>query len=117
MSQELIEAITDMREEDAIELTKQLLESGTEPVAILEDCRQAMCIIGQRFETGDCFIPELILAGEMLGQISADRQAAPAYRMARPKRLARLCWEPSRVISMILPRILSASCWTSTALK
>jgi 5-methyltetrahydrofolate--homocysteine methyltransferase len=72
MPQELIEAITDMREEDAIELTKQLLENGTEPVAILDDCREAMSIIGKRFENGDCFIPELILAGEMLGQISAE---------------------------------------------
>jgi 5-methyltetrahydrofolate--homocysteine methyltransferase len=30
-----------------------------------------MGIIGQRFESGECFIPELILAGEMLTQISA----------------------------------------------
>ena len=71
MSQELIQAITDMREEDALKVTKQMLEAGTEPVAILDDCREAMGIIGQRFETGECFIPELILAGEMLSQISA----------------------------------------------
>jgi methanogenic corrinoid protein MtbC1 len=71
MTQELIQAITDMREEEAIELTKQLLDTGTEPVTILEDCREAMTIIGKRFEDGDCFIPELILAGEMLSQISA----------------------------------------------
>lgn len=72
MTQELIQAITDMREEDAIALTKQLLDNGTEPVVILDDCREAMSIIGQRFEDGECFIPELILAGEMLGQISAE---------------------------------------------
>ena len=70
MSQELIEAITDMREEDAIKLTTQLLDAGTEPIAILDACRDAMGIIGKRFENGDCFIPELILAGEMLSQIS-----------------------------------------------
>jgi methanogenic corrinoid protein MtbC1 len=29
-----------------------------------------MEIIGQRFEAGECFIPELILAGEVLAQIS-----------------------------------------------
>ena len=29
-----------------------------------------MSIIGQRFEEGDCFVPELILAGEILRQIS-----------------------------------------------
>jgi trimethylamine corrinoid protein len=71
MSQELIQAITDMREEDAIELTKQMLDNGTDPVTILDDCREAMTIIGKRFDDGDCFIPELILAGEMLGEISA----------------------------------------------
>lgn len=70
MSKELIEAITDMREEDAIKLTTQLLDAGTEPIVILDACREAMGIIGKRFETGECFIPELILAGEMLSQIS-----------------------------------------------
>ncbi len=70
MSQKLIDAITDMREDDALAITHQLLEEGTEPVEILEACRQAMEVIGKRFETGESFIPELILAGEMLNQIS-----------------------------------------------
>jgi methanogenic corrinoid protein MtbC1 len=70
MSQELIDAITEMREDDALKLTTQLLDAGTTPVQVLEDCRQAMDVIGKRFEAGDCFIPELILAGEMLKQIS-----------------------------------------------
>jgi 5-methyltetrahydrofolate--homocysteine methyltransferase len=71
MSQELIDAITEMREEDAIAITHKMLESGVAPLQVLEDCRGAMEVIGKRFEEGDCFIPELILAGEMLGQISA----------------------------------------------
>jgi 5-methyltetrahydrofolate--homocysteine methyltransferase len=70
MSQELIQAIVDMREEDALKITTQLLDAGTEPVTILDSCRDAMVIIGQQFETGECFISELILAGEMLSQIS-----------------------------------------------
>ena len=72
MSQELIQAITDMREDEAVAFAKQLLDNGTEPVLILDDCREAMSIIGKRFEEGDCFISELILAGEILGQISAE---------------------------------------------
>lgn len=71
MSQELIAAITDMREADALKLTQQLLDGGTDPQAILDSCRQAMSIIGQRFEAGESFVPELILAGEMMGQITA----------------------------------------------
>lgn len=71
MSQELINAITDMREEDAVKIATELLNKGTDPLVILEDCRVAMETIGKRFETGESFIPELILAGEMLTQISA----------------------------------------------
>ena len=70
MSKELIEAILDMREEDAVALSTQLLDSGVSPYDVLDDCRAAMTIIGERFETGEAFIPELILAGEILGQIS-----------------------------------------------
>jgi len=71
MSQELIQAITDMREEDALKITTQMLDAGADPITILDACRDAMGIIGQRFESGECFIPELILAGEILSQISA----------------------------------------------
>jgi len=70
LSQELIDAITDMREQDVLKITDQMLDSGTDPLEVLETCRKAMEVIGQRFEDGDCFLPELILAGEMLGQVS-----------------------------------------------
>jgi 5-methyltetrahydrofolate--homocysteine methyltransferase len=70
MSQELIQAITEMREEDALKITQQMLEAGNDPLIVLDACRHAMEVIGKRFESGDCFIPELILAGEMLRQIS-----------------------------------------------
>src|SRR5512136_3137943 len=66
----LVEAITEMREEDAVRLAQEELRTGTPPVEILDHCRDAMTIIGQRFEAGDCFVPELILAGEILRQIS-----------------------------------------------
>ena len=71
MSKELIEAITDMREEDALRLAEELLAAGTNPLAILDACREAMTVVGKRFEAGESFIPELILAGEMLNQVSA----------------------------------------------
>jgi 5-methyltetrahydrofolate--homocysteine methyltransferase len=70
MSQKLIDAITDMREEDALKITDEMLESGTDPLEVLEACRKSMEVIGQRFEEGDCFVPELILAGEMLKDIT-----------------------------------------------
>ena len=85
MSQELIDAITEMREEDALQITTRMLDAGVDPLDVLESCRQAMEIIGQRFEAGDCFIPELILAGEMLNQISAEIKPRLQQEAARQK--------------------------------
>ena len=85
MVQELIDAITGMREEDALKITQQVLDAGADPLEVLEACRQAMEVIGKRFETGDCFIPELILAGEMLSQVSAVIKPRIQQEAAREK--------------------------------
>ena len=85
----LIEAITDMREEDAVRTANEMLDQGTSPVEVLDSCREAMTVIGQRFEAGDCFVPELILAGEILRQIS-DVLKPKLTQTAEAKKLGRV---------------------------
>lgn len=70
MSRALVDAIAEMRDEEAVELAQRLLDGGTAPLAVLDDCRAAMAVVGSRFESGEYFIPELILAGETLREIS-----------------------------------------------
>jgi len=70
MTQQLIDAITEMREEDALKLTNELLDDGASPSDILGACKDAMDVIGKRFENGEAFIPELMLAGEMMTAIT-----------------------------------------------
>ncbi len=70
MSEGLVNAIADMREEEAIQMVRDMLAKGAKPMAILDAARQAMDIIGQRYEKGIYFLPELMLAGEMMGQIA-----------------------------------------------
>jgi len=70
MTQQLIDAMVEMREDDALKIVDELLAQGTEPLSILDACRDAMQVIGKKFETGEMFIPELMLGGEMLGAIS-----------------------------------------------
>jgi methanogenic corrinoid protein MtbC1 len=70
MSKELVNAIADMREEEALKLAREMVEGGTEPMAILDAGREAMAIVGQRYEKGTYFLPELMLAGEMMNQIT-----------------------------------------------
>ncbi len=84
MADELISAIAEMREEEALALAKELLGAGTAPTQILDDCRAAMEIVGQRFEEGQYFIPELILAGEILKGIS--EQVRPHLRGVEVKK-------------------------------
>ncbi|MCA9976027.1 MAG: B12-binding domain-containing protein, partial [Anaerolineales bacterium] len=50
MSQELINAITDMREDDVLKITNELLDAGASPLEILNACKDAMDVIGKRFE-------------------------------------------------------------------
>lgn len=70
MSNKLIDAITEMREEDALKITRDMLDAGTSPLEILDTCRKGLDAIGKRFEEGAYFLPELMLAGEMMNQIS-----------------------------------------------
>jgi len=71
MSQELIDAVVDMREEDAVRISDELLKAGADPLSLLEDCRTALGIIGERFAAGEFFVPELILGGEILRAVGA----------------------------------------------
>ena len=68
---QLVEAIAEMREEEAFALAKAMLDRGEDPVRVLELCREAMDIVGKRFEMQEYFLPELVLAGEMLENIGA----------------------------------------------
>ncbi len=76
MTKQLVEEIADLREEQALQLAKEQLDSGADPMAILDDCRQALTVVGKRFEQGQAFVPDLIFAGEIMRQIS---------EMAKPK--------------------------------
>ena len=71
MTDSLVQALVEMKEAEALQRAKQLLAEGREPMNILESCSRAMEIVGQRFEKGVYFLPHLMLAGEMLKQISA----------------------------------------------
>jgi 5-methyltetrahydrofolate--homocysteine methyltransferase len=70
MSEKLIEAIVNMKEKEAIDITKELIDGGEDPSSILKACKDAMTVVGERFEKGEYFLPELVMAGEILTQIS-----------------------------------------------
>ena len=70
MTEGLTQAIVDLREDDALAMVDQLLAEGADPMGILDDCKRAMDVIGERFACGEAFIPELMMAGEIMQSIS-----------------------------------------------
>jgi trimethylamine corrinoid protein len=71
MAAGLKEAVIELRETDALRITDELLGAGTDPLEIVAMCKEAMDVIGQRFADGQAFIPELIMAGEIMQGITA----------------------------------------------
>ena len=85
MSKELTEAVIELREQDALQITDRLLAAGTDPLTIVAACKDAMEVIGQRFACGEAFIPELIMAGEIMKGITAKVKPYLAAQAAAEK--------------------------------
>lgn len=72
MTKELTDAIVGMDEDAALAIVKKELDSGADPIAVLEDAKAAMTELGRRFECEEVFIPELIMGGEIMRGISEE---------------------------------------------
>ena len=64
--QDLTNAMAEMMEDELLELTDKYLAEGQSPQAILDAYQAGMAEIGKRYEAGEYFVSELILAGEMM---------------------------------------------------
>lgn len=67
---DLVDAMARMKEKEALTLAEKMLNDGEDPLRVLDLCREAVEYVGKQFEQGKYFLPELILAGEMLKKIS-----------------------------------------------
>jgi 5-methyltetrahydrofolate--homocysteine methyltransferase len=70
MSEDLVFALSELKEKEALDMVGKRLDRGEDPLAILDEAKKAMAIVGKRFEEGSYFIPDLIYAGEILQAIS-----------------------------------------------
>lgn len=70
MSDNLFILLADLKEQDALDITRQQLDAGMDPMSILADARKGMETVGRRFAAGEYFIPDLVYSGEILSQIT-----------------------------------------------
>ena len=70
MLKELVQAVAELEEERALEIVRNKLADGTEPLSILQACQQGMIEVGERFEKSEYFVSDLMMSGEIFKQVS-----------------------------------------------
>ncbi|MDH5405538.1 MAG: cobalamin-dependent protein [Candidatus Aminicenantes bacterium] len=86
---DLVTALADLKEEEALKIVEEKLSAGEEPLKILEDVRRAMEIVGNRFANSEYFISDLLYSGEILKTIT-DMIKPKLAKAAEVKRVGKV---------------------------
>jgi methanogenic corrinoid protein MtbC1 len=78
----LAKAVADLQENEALQIVRQRMELGDDPLQIIEDCQAGMREVGERYAERRYFLSALIMAGEILGQITEIIMPAVEGRFA-----------------------------------
>jgi trimethylamine corrinoid protein len=71
MRDQFIAAVADMEEEEAIRLAHAMLDAGADPQDVLDATKEALLLVGVRYEAREYFLPELIIAGDLMKEVAA----------------------------------------------
>lgn len=64
----LASAVAELEDDRIVTLVQERLAAGTPPLEIVSKLQEGMTEVGLRFESGDYFLSELILCGEMMNE-------------------------------------------------
>lgn len=59
------DAIVELKREDVLAEVQRRVEGGEDPLRIIADCQDGMVLMGDRYNRGDFFLAELVLAGSI----------------------------------------------------
>jgi len=68
----LVEALAQCRENEVKALIRQRIEAGVPAAEIVAECNRGMAELGDRFATGECFLPELMFGGMIMKSVMAE---------------------------------------------
>jgi methanogenic corrinoid protein MtbC1 len=66
MAGKLGKLLSDLKEPEALAYVDEALGKGTAAEELLEETKEGMNIVGERFSKGEYFIPDLVFSGEIL---------------------------------------------------
>lgn len=65
----LIHHVLELNEVEVLTLVQERLQSGDDPLALVEACEAGMRRVGERYEQGEYFLSALIMAGEIFREV------------------------------------------------
>ncbi len=68
MQENISSLIAEIEEDKTLAAVKEALSQGTDPLSLVEALREGMSVVGERFESKEYFLPDLIMAGEIFKQ-------------------------------------------------
>jgi 5-methyltetrahydrofolate--homocysteine methyltransferase len=68
----LAEALAACQEDRVMQLIQQKLDENLSPADIVAECNAGMATLGERFADGDCFIPDLMMGGMIMKNVTAQ---------------------------------------------
>ena len=86
MTEDLVKALADLEEKEALRMVKERLDAGVNPLEIIEDSRKGVETVGKRFADNEYFIPDLVYSGEILKEVTEIVKA----KMAKTVQIKRL---------------------------
>jgi 5-methyltetrahydrofolate--homocysteine methyltransferase len=89
MAKDLVKALADLKEKEALQIVQERLKAGDDPLGILNDARRAVEIVGKRFSDSEYFIPDLVYSGEILKSIT-DLVKPKITKAAEAKRVGKV---------------------------
>lgn len=89
MVENISKLISNLKENEVLEKVRKEIESGTDPLKILNSLKEGMLGIGERWKEGEYFVPEVIMGAEISKQIMEILK--PELERSRTKISAKGC--------------------------
>ena len=67
--QTLVDYVADLKEQEVLALVQSRLQSGNDPLEIVQDCQEGLRRVGLRYEKQEYFLAGLIMAGEIFREV------------------------------------------------
>lgn len=71
MPDNISDSLVELEEAEVLDGVSRALEQGAEPVSLVEQLRQAMSVVGKRFEDKEYYLSELIMSAEIFKEAMA----------------------------------------------